>query len=100
MKQIKINNSLYDVHFVEPNHAGLRNGEALGTCSTTNKEIYINKELKNKKDILRHEITHAVIYEYLQVDFVWNEEHVCEFMQRYYKIIDDLVNEVYVEAQQ
>ena len=97
MQQIKINNSLYDVYFVEPNHAGLQNGSALGLSSSTNKEIYVNRNLKNKQDILRHEITHAVIYEYLQVDFTWNEEHVCEFVQRYYKIIEDLVRLVVIE---
>ena len=96
-QKLQINNCIYDVYFVEQNHVGLQHGKALGTCSSTNKEIFINKDIKNKRDILRHEVTHAVIYEYLQVDFTWTEENVCEFVQRYYKIIEDLVNQIIIK---
>ena len=90
-----INNSEYEVLFVEPDSPFLRNGECLGMCYTTTKIIAINDRLKHQQDVLRHEITHAVIYEYLAVDAVWNTEKVCEFIQRYYRIIEELVSRAY-----
>ena len=96
---IKINNNYYTIEFTNAQNPSLQGGEALGLCNTTSKVIFISKDLSNKQDILRHEIVHAVLYEYLSVDITWTSEKVCEFYQRYYQIIEDLVNQVIIQEE-
>jgi hypothetical protein len=40
-----------------------------------------------------------VIYEFLGTETVWNEEKVCEFYERYYQILEDLVAQIYIEGE-
>ncbi len=61
------------------------------------KEIYIDEELPDdrKAETLRHELTHAVIFE---TQFVtrkkYSEEDVCDLLGMYGEIINSLAGEV------
>lgn len=62
------------------------------------KSIYIDKELpKDQKiDTIRHELTHAVIFEtQFAHNKKYNEEDLCDLMGIYGKIINDLADKVY-----
>lgn len=66
---IKINGIRWRLLQVSPSNPALQtpNGNlALGCCDSTNHTIYIRKDLHDKKvkEVLLHEITHAVIYSY------------------------------------
>jgi hypothetical protein len=98
-QQLKINNSTYTVEFVDGQNHSLSEGKYLGVCYTTSKHIFVSQVVPNKRVILRHEIAHAVIYEFLGTETVWNEEKVCEFYERYYQILEDLVAQIYIEGE-
>ena len=61
------------------------------------KSIYIDKELAkdHKLEVIRHELTHAVIFEtQLSEHKKYNEEDMCELVARYGKIIVELAEKV------
>lgn len=87
----KINNSKYSISFVEPNDNNLR--ENNGLCNTQTKEIFIDVSLKNLRETIIHEITHAIIYEYL-LEQEWNEEKVALFVGKYFDTIKRILGEI------
>lgn len=76
---IKINLATYTVEFRYLSSHEL-NGENKGSCNKDTKQIFIAKDYPDTKATIRHEITHAVINEFLLGRFEWNEEYVCEFV--------------------
>lgn len=71
---------------------------AWGLTYYRSKSIYIDKELtKDQKiEVIRHEITHAVIFETQFAEHKkYNEEDLCELVAHYGQIICDLANKVY-----
>ena len=66
------------------------------------KSIYIDEELKpeHKIEVLRHEITHAVIFETQFVETKkYTEEDVCDLIGTYGEIICELANEALYKLQ-
>lgn len=66
---IKINGIRWRLVKVSPSNPALQTPKgnlALGCCDSTNHTIYIRKDLHDKKlkEVLLHEMTHAVIYSY------------------------------------
>lgn len=66
---ININGIIWSIHIVPFNHIELRNPDnsySLGCCNTQQKAIYINSNLSGYQlnKVIRHEITHAIIYSY------------------------------------
>ena len=73
--------------------------QALGCCDNFTHIIYINKELPKKKikEVLRHEITHAVIYSHNISLTPREEETVVEVITKYGRKINRLTNKAYKE---
>lgn len=72
------------------------NGESiLGLCDNANRKIYLheNLDLPSKVKTLRHELMHAIIFEYGFSKETYTEEQVCDLFGTYEKLIDDLVFE-------
>lgn len=66
---IKINGIRWRLVKVSPSNPALRmpnDSLALGCCDTDSHTIYIDKKLQDRelKEVLTHEITHAIIYSY------------------------------------
>lgn len=64
-----INNKLWQIKLVSHMSSKLQNPDssfALGVCDNSNKCIYISNNLTNKKfkQVLTHEITHALMFSY------------------------------------
>lgn len=63
---IVINGEVWRIRFVPPHHPELMSpwGLALGCCNDMTKTIYLNNALRPSqvKMVLRHELTHAVLY--------------------------------------
>lgn len=86
---------IYEVPSTDPNLL-LNGAESWGLTYFKSKTIYIDQGLKpeHKIEVLRHEITHAVIFE---TQFVsankYTEEDVCDLMGTYGEIICRLAEE-------
>lgn len=93
---IKINLATYTVEFRYLSSNEL-NRQSKGVCNTDTKQIFIAKDYPDITSTIRHEITHAVINEYLLGEFQWNEEYVCEFVEKYSTLIEELTNRVFYE---
>lgn len=71
---------------------------AWGLTYYKSKEIYIDKELTkdHKIEVIRHEITHAVIFETQFIESKkYSEEDICDLVGVYGKIICELADKVY-----
>ncbi len=73
--------------------------QALGCCDNFTHIIYINRELPKRKikEVLRHEITHAVIYSHNVSLTPREEETVVEVITKYGRKINRLTNKAYKE---
>lgn len=69
-----------------------------GTTQYDKNIIYINKETKNKKKTLYHELTHCFMYEFghnQQEDKTFNYEDVCEICACSHDIIHEIVDKYF-----
>ena len=86
---IKVNGIRYDVIQVDPMAIVLSSGKQYGACALFEKKIYLANNIRRDvfKQVLIHEIIHAVIYEYgIKEDkdeTTWTEEDLCVFFQHY-----------------
>lgn len=86
---IKVNGIVYTVYTVPVMSLQLLEGKNIGTCSYVDKAIYLSQDLEG--DVLLrslvHELTHAYIYEYSQIQYSeehrWSPEDLCIFMEHY-----------------
>lgn len=94
--KLKINTAEYEVKEVLSSDTVLSMPNYKGLCDKDNKKIYISSDLPNKRETLIHEITHAMIYEYLGYEkgIEWDEEKVCQFVERYIDKILGLLEKV------
>lgn len=99
---IIINGIRWDLLLVPPSNPALQmphGKQALGCCDNFTHIIYINKELSKRKikEVLRHEITHAVIYSHNISLTPREEETVVEVVTKYGRKINGLTNKAYKE---
>lgn len=91
MKTFKINNSIYSIHLVSSNNNNLR--EQTGLINPVTKEIFVDMYVPNAREILIHELSHAMIEEYLP-DVTWNEENVALFFGKYFDKVNAILKEI------
>lgn len=80
-----VNGILWRVYFVEPDNYNLRREDgslALGCCDLATYSIFVNKMLKIHKlrEVVIHEILHAVIYSYNIILTTIEEERVANII--------------------
>ena len=78
---------------------GIDSESILGLCDIANQKIYIHKDISmlNKIKTLKHEIAHALLYEYCLSDGVYTEEQLCDFMALYGSEVERLTSK-YLEC--
>lgn len=94
----------WTVYEVPPTDPNLKTGDSSnwGLTYFKDKDIYIDGDLKpeHKIEVLRHEITHAVIFETQFTEVKkYTEEDVCDLVGTYGKIICELADKVMNELQ-
>lgn len=95
---IRINGIRWKIRIVSPSNPQLFTPEgqpAFGCCNNIDKTIYISNKLDRKKlkQVLCHEIVHAVMYSY-QVGLTYQEEeNVANLIMTYGEEIIDLTNQ-------
>lgn len=99
---IIINGARWNVVLVPPSSSMLltpNNKQAFGCCDNFSHTIYINKELPRRKikEVICHEITHAVIYSNDILLTSREEEAVVEVITKYGRKINRLTNKAYRE---
>lgn len=97
---ININGVKWQIKFISPFNPNLYTSsgtKALGCCDSYDKIIYISKYLNpiQLKIVLRHELTHAVIYSYDISMTKREEEKVAQVISYYGEEIIDLTNQIY-----
>lgn len=68
-----------------------------GTIHYSTQDIYIDKALSliDKYKTIRHELTHAIIYEtQINTDVTYTEEDICEFVAKYGAFINSKTEEI------
>lgn len=101
---ININGVEWQIKFISPFNPNLytsSGAKALGCCDNYNRVIYINKYLNpiQLKIVLRHELTHAVIYSYDISMSRQEEEKVAHIISYYGEEIIDLTKQIYKKNQ-
>lgn len=96
---IMINGIEWTIRFVSPFNSNLHTSsgkQALGCCDNKNRIIYISKLLNpiELKIVLRHELTHAIIYSYDIHMSRKEEEKVAHIVSYYGEEIIDLTNQI------
>ena len=96
---IHINGKIWRVRLVPPYHPALyrRGNPALGCCDDRTKTIYISNVMSNNeiRDILCHELVHAVMYSY-DINISDNiEEIIADVVMTYGDEIIELTHMVY-----
>lgn len=92
MKKIKINELEWKVFLVDQNHPKLADENAYGITHFRECEIYIDSELSPPlfKQIVTHELVHAVAFSY-GVELVdATEEGICDFTAAHFDEIKTL----------
>lgn len=97
---IVINGVEWQIKFVSPFNSHLyisSKFKALGCCDSYDKIIYISKFLNpiQLKIVLRHELTHAIIYSYDISMTKREEEKVAQVISYYGEEIIDLTKKIY-----
>lgn len=68
-----------------------------GSVHYRQRKIYIDERLnlQDREKVIRHELTHVVLYE-TQIRLVdsYSEEDICEFMAKFGRYINTLVNNI------
>ena len=95
-----INGIRWIVRLVTPSHPMLltpRNTHALGACDKATQTIYIDETLKpaQVKQILCHEIVHAIVFSYGYTLSYHEEEDLAEFITKYGEEILHLTHFIY-----
>lgn len=95
-----INNIKYDIiETTDGNYVNITtSGESiLGLCDNASRKIYIHKNLDmhTKIKTLRHELMHAILFEYGISKETYTEEQVCDLFGTYTKFVEDLVFEYF-----
>lgn len=95
-----INGELWRVIFVDPRHPALLkpNGDfAIGACDDFSKTIYLSKNLSGNylKQVLCHEITHAIMFSYNIEMPLQQEELFAEIMATFGEEIVKITNALF-----
>lgn len=93
-----VNEIEWEIVEVEKTHSGLKMGDnsMLGTCNYEECVIYIMQELNKgmKRNVLAHEITHAVIEAMgFYANKTFDQEAMCEFIAHNGKLVVDLTEQ-------
>lgn len=95
-----INNKLWKIKIVSRTNKKLRNPNnsfALGVCDNNDRCIYISNELSSKKfkQVLYHEITHALIFSY-NIHIPYRQEELfADLMATYGAEVIYLTNKIF-----
>ena len=75
-------------------NGGIDSESVLGLCDVVNQKIYIHKDISisNKIKTLKHELSHALLYEYCLSDGAYTEEQLCDFMALYGSEVERLTS--------
>lgn len=97
---IKINGMIWKIILVSPYHPELMHKKgppAIGCCNDLTKTIYISNSLTKSltKEVLLHEIVHAIMFSYNVEISDENEEIVAMIISTYGKEIMNLTNIAY-----
>lgn len=95
-----INGLRWSVRLVAPSHPMLLTPwmtHAFGTCDKPTQTIYIDKTLPSRKikEVLCHEIVHAVVFSYGIILTYQDEEVLAEFITAFGNEIMQLTNVIY-----
>lgn len=92
MKKIKINGLEWKVYLVDQNHPKLADKNAYGITYFRECEIYIDSELPAPllKQIVIHELVHAIAFSYGVVLVGAAEEGFCDFVAAHFDEIKTL----------
>lgn len=95
-----INGLRWSVRLVAPSHPMLLTpwkSHALGVCDKVTRTIYIDKTLRpaKVKQVLCHEIVHAVVFSYGIILTYEEEEVMAEFVSKYGEEIMHLTHFIY-----
>lgn len=95
----KLSNIDYDIiETDDEKYVKLKNGidseSILGLCDVANQKIYIHKDISmlNKIKTLKHEIAHALLYEYCLSNDSYTEEQLCDFVSVYGSEVERLTS--------
>lgn len=96
---ITINGIRWRIRFVSPSNSNLITSsgkQALGCCDNERKIIYVSRMLNpiELKIVLRHELTHAIIYSYDIYMSRKEEEKVAHVVSYYGEEIIKLTNQI------
>lgn len=92
-----INNIVWFIKFVEPNHITLRRsdgGYTVGVCDNQDKTIYINENLQGAflMKVLCHEVAHAAMFSYEVELTLEQEELLADLIATYGEEIVDITD--------
>ena len=101
--KVKVKNYDYEIIEVESNNQNLigdDNNYHWGICDYKQRKIFLmnDLDLKNKRNVLIHEVSHAFIeaYGFLQVKL--NDEIMSDFIASYSEDILKIVNDYFMEV--
>lgn len=93
--QIKINNALWTIKIVDEAVINniMKTDGSMGLTIYKTQEILLLNEQANIIKTLKHELTHAWLYEYGHMDREsYSQEDVCEIVSSCNEFINDVVN--------
>lgn len=96
----QVNQQKWDVRIVHPTHFKLRRSDgsfSIGVCDDNDKVIYMSGAINGIlfREVLCHEITHAVLFSY-NISLSYNQEEiVANVLAKYGKEIVNITNKVY-----
>ena len=75
-------------------NGGIDSESVLGLCYVVNQKIYIHKDISisNKIKTLKHELSHALLYEYCLSNDSYTEEQLCDFVSVYGSEVERLTS--------
>lgn len=100
MNRFKINNLDYTIEEVDEINKDNDNNQYLGLIDYVKQKILIVKNLskEQKKNTLKHELTHAFIWAYGFANLeTFNVETICDFVGIYGEQIVSIANEYFTE---
>ena len=82
MITININGLKWNIFFMSPTHPKLSDADAYGITHFRECEIYIDDGLPagHKRQIITHELVHALAFSYCESIDMENEETICGFI--------------------
>jgi len=94
---VSIGKIQWEARFVSHTGIELNQGTGLnGCCAPTSHQIFIGNDFdpQQTKDTTIHEVTHAYIEQYLLGKKTFENEEMCDFMERYAEDIIGTANEI------